>query len=471
MQELKTTSNHLGILLIVLFSIHSVVSNYIFNVYSLDRVLITSSVLVLFLYTLIFKYQLLKTQLWFTNTFVLFSLFAFLQYSFSSHINTYFEVEQQIFISVSYLSFTLLFLIYKNTDLSISSYLETILYLNIIIISAMVITYFIHFYDKEYSLLNAIHTYFENIRIFNHLQTIFISSLFISLSISKTKALKILTIILLSANFNLLLYTGGRGTIYAIVIAIIFLYFTSRKKIDLKNDILLFVGLFAINTVFFYTFNYLSLGSTSSHITNITLSGRALIYSTLIPLIVDPSYFLSAIGFSSQDIGVTHFLHPHNLFLYVFMGTGTIGLIVFFCLTLFYGIKTYKQYAKATDKTDKYLLVILISVLAHSFVSGVYITPLTNILILFYLLLLYTRYFKDKSLKSTNKKSITFSNTILLISVSITLAMSMKNNIYLLQHYDYVYKKTKEQSDDKVYKIYHPGVMLYSDNIFGDAKF
>ncbi|WP_457748566.1 O-antigen ligase family protein [Sulfurimonas sp.] len=299
--------------------------------------------------------------------------------------------------------------------------------------------------------------YFKNIRVLNHLQTIVIPALALYMLIDYDSRKRALITVALVLNFLLLLYTGARGTLYSVEAVFIFVFISNFNNKTSRNTIFITHLLFGTAVITYFLIPSISGGGHSGHISEISSNGRMFIYKTIIPMIFDPSYFIDAVGFSSQDLAVTHFLHPHNIFLYVFLGTGTFGLVSFICFTIYIIYKTLKQYIAKKSIKDRYLYAIFASPLIHSLVSGIYTTPLTSLLYLYFLFIFLKKY----TFTASKGKDNTIIQTINIFAIAIivlTTGISLKENIFQKKKYQY-------GKSEKI-RTYHPGIMLYGDKIY-----
>jgi O-antigen ligase len=382
-----------------------------------------------------------------------------LQSFFSSYINTNFEVVQQQFISITFLIYIIYYQIHKNSTYSLDDFLNLTLIVSYLIFCILALDYIISAKElHDYTITDAILKYFKNIRVLNHLQTITIPSLALLLLTAKNFKQKSIISIAIFLQFLLLLHTGGRGTIYATESLFIFIFLTNIKSSVSKNTIFLvqaiFIAALLVITILPVVFD----NGNSGHVFETSSNGRLDIYKTILPLLLDSKFLFSAIGFSSQDIAVTHFLHPHNILMYIFLGSGTIGMIAFIIFTIYIGLKTLSCYFKKSALEDRYLFAIFGSVFVHSLVSGIYITPLTSLLFIYFLIVFLKRY--DIIKRGANKKGnfIVLANSILVITTVGYALLLMKENLDIQKTYQYTQSKKE--------RLYHPGIMLYSDKIY-----
>jgi hypothetical protein len=268
---------------------------------------------------------------------------------------------------------------------------------------------------------------------------------------------------LLVINFLLLLETGARGSSYAILFAYIFLLFTNIKSKRLQQHIgmMLFIYIFSFC---FYNINSFLLNdninsSRVEHLLSVVSSGRMDIYKVILPYLFDYQQVFSALGFSPVDLNGYQYLHPHNLILYMFLGLGSFGLVIFL------GVSTYllklllQEYFQSKNIIKKYLFIILLAMVVHSMVSGVYLTPLTALLILYLLFILSNYYLKKE------KKSRFISHNLYRIELICIITFIVSINYLSYANYS-LKEKYIFQKEYKGNRLYIPGIMRYSNFIF-----
>lgn len=449
--------NYLSSSVISLLSIHFILSFFIGDSYTYTRI-ISNTIFSITILFLLFKYTDLLINSFLKNKF----LFAFLfipiiQIFTSSFINTKAEIYQHTLISITYFIVFLLTIFFSENlnYISLKKFFNTFLLLNIILFSFLFIYYFI-FLD-HITLKYTIKRFFSNIRYLNHLQTLFIPILLFYFSFIKCLRTKILITLLLVINFNLLFYTGARGSIYAISISSVIILFFSDKK--LKKDLIFFITIFLIS---FIIFQMISISDTNvTHLNSFSSSGRMQIYETLFPYLLKYIHIFDAIGFASQDTAIYNFLHPHNLLLYVFLGGGSFFLILFIIALSIYLKNIYITYSKKRTRVQTYLIFILSSILIHSMVSGLYITPLTLTICIYFFI-----FFNKQLINYSLKRKTYFPKKILKLVIILLISVLISSNlIYLYRTYkissEYIY--TEEELKNKYNNIRKivPGILLF----------
>ncbi|MCK5110287.1 MAG: oligosaccharide repeat unit polymerase [Arcobacteraceae bacterium] len=347
---------------------------------------------------------------------------------------------------------------------SIIKLLYTIALLNIIIFGFLFLYHYFSSITNNFE--DTVDLFFNNIRFLSHLQTIFIPLLLYFFIIIKNKSSKVVILLILVINFYILFYLGSRGSIYTIAISSVIIYFTSTAKIKKQLILLLFIAIFSF--ILYYLANNFFIESAQfkslSHLQTFNSSGRGFIFSTIISLIFDTKHIFSAVGFSSQSIGVTGSLHPHNLFLYIFLGFGTLGFIIVSTIFIRYCILLWNIYRDKQTTKHTYLMFSFLSILTHSMVSGLYIMPLTSILLIYIFIVINRTYFvnipkQNQHISWLGSKII---YTILLL-ISLSNIYYLQQNTKLVKEYFYI----KEQlQNKKLPKSNVSGIMLISRQIY-----
>jgi len=437
---------------VLVFIVSFIFSNFIYDSYSVARVSVT------ILFSLLLTIKVISKPLVFLNMykniFFLLLLYALFESIFSSYISTPFEHLQQEYIAISYILFITTFYALKGDKYTLRSYL---LFISLVSILYFLFILFTFLYDA-FSIKDSVIYYFKNIRFLNHLQTLIIPSLGLALFLSKKESYKAFFTLLLILNFLLLIETGGRGSFYSLLIVYFLFFLTNLQTPRVKNNILLVGSIFVISLFLYISIHFLFIDKDIvNHILDASSSGRINIYKTLTPLVFQGDFFFSAIGFSSQDIATYGYLHPHNLFLYVFLGIGSFGLVLFISGLLYYASLIVSEYLKSQNSIKKYLFIILMALFIHSLVSGVYITPLISVVFLYFMILFRKYYLLDKYVvQSSNLKYFNTFFVILLLFSSLFLGAK---NYMLKKEYDY-------PTTYKEFKLYNTGIMQYSTRIF-----
>ena len=220
----------------------------------------------------------------------------------------------------------------------------------------------------------------------NYLAMYIVPMIFLSVPIFKeikNKALKIILVLLYLLPFSVIYFTTSRGGAVALATSIIafllFLYFKSkifRKIIEKQSNILIF-GLIIVTTIFLiFAARKIAPNQGGDNI-------RLEIYSYSIAMIKENPILgiglgsfeqkidqISADNVGFQQYGISYALHPHNLFLAMWLNLGLAGLIIFFIL-LWQIIHNLFR-----DKTEPFIksciFAALIAVLVHGLFDTTY---------------------------------------------------------------------------------------------------
>lgn len=404
----KIKPNKLNIVFTAIIAILIAGSNFFYDSYSIDRISITIYLIFSIIIAAIFNTSLFKRFNILFSVLFFIGLYAFCQSFFSPYIDTNFEKLQQHFVALSFMLYILYYFVHKETPYSLKNFLDLALTLTYIIFATLLIDYAINSStNSDYSFTTSILKYFKNIRVLNHLQTIIIPTLVLYMHIEKRPLLNKVIAAAIAINTIAVIYTGARGTAYAVETTLLLLLVSNFKNIQVRNNIFKTHLLFITAALFYVAVSSSITNANSLHITDISSNGRMHIYTTTLPYLIDKSYILNAIGFSSQDLAVTHFLHPHNILLYIFLGTGTLGLLVFVVYLAIVAKKMLTYYFKSDEVTDRYLLGVFAAAFIHSLVSGLYVTPLTAMLFIYFLLVFTKRYELSIFHQTENQKTNT----------------------------------------------------------------
>ena len=434
--------------LLSIFSIHFLVAYYIYDIYSLDRVFVTLF-LSLFVLKEVFssKENLYVSWHFYGLLFLLF--YGALQTLTSPYITTEFEVLQQLYIACFYILFIFALLLLQRVNYKLREYLLMVTTLSAMSILFMLIMFLL----KSSNIYDIVIVNFGNIRIFNHLQTIIIPSLGLGLFLARDEKYRTLFTLLLILNFMLLLLTGARGSFYAILLAYTFLFVSSFSSKKIRRHILLMGSIFflSVGLYMFLHYTYAEVGN-FAHITTTVSAERLRIYKFLLHYVIDTDYFWSAIGFSSQDVALYNLLHPHNLFFYIFLGMGGFGLLLFTVLSFLFFKDILLKYLHTKQLYKRYLLIIFLALFIHSLVSGVYITPLTSLLFLFFIVVFLEAYKDEKRVGTLKSWTLRLPLVVLVVATTV------------LTYENYVLKKRYEKREVlKNVRHFSPGIMLYNN--------
>jgi len=435
----------------LVFIFYFIVSSFVYDSYSIGRVMVITLLGSLLVYELFYSKTIIYTTALYKNSFIILFLYAAVQGFISSYINSEFELLQQIFVSNYFLLVVSFFLLYKDKKYTLNSYLLFI----IIIISIVFLFIIFSLILSNTSVLDTLNHYFKNFRLFNHLQTVVIPSLGLALLVVRSEMKKVFILVLLIINFLFLFETGARGSSYAIFISYSLLLVSNLKSKRVIQNIGTMGSVFFISLLLYFTLSWLYSGTSQSiHLYATHSSGRADIYNAILPYLFNIDHLIYALGFSTLSIDSYHFLSPHNIFLYSFLGMGSLGFVFFIVLLIYQIIQLLSSYFRSKSLIKRYLLVILFSILIHACVSGIYLSPLT-ILLLIYFFLILSKYYTKKSF--TEYKS--YVNCFFVIGLVLSIFFLSIKNYNLREQYAY-------SKDDKGIHFFTPGIMYYTTKIF-----
>lgn len=444
-----------------IFAVHILFSINVGSSYTLTRIIVILMLTFLILYYL---EEFNKAQNLLQYQFIyFFFLYLFIQSYFSTYINTKFEYFQHQLIVFYLFLFTHTQLILHNINVrfSIKKFLLITTY------TFLVLLVFILIYSliKEISLTNTIEILFDNRRFFNHIQTLMTPILLYMLFTLKSRFLKTIFAFIFFFNIFLIFNTGARGTLYSLILPSFIIYTTSLKNKKVKHMIIVLNIFFITSFIFQQYIDSLNLleNSHSEHFKSVNSSGRFYIYSTLSNYIFDKNYIFESIGFASQDVALTGFLHPHNLILYIFLGSGTFGLVVFLYIFSSYFIKICKKYNASNSTLYKMFYFSFFAIVTHSMVSGIYITPVVSIFIFYFLIMFHQINFVQKKFISTDiYPKTTLLNLYLNKATKVILFLIVLYSFYLIkQNLDlFIFYNGLEHHTNI------PGIFMFNEKIY-----
>lgn len=188
------------------------------------------------------------------------------------------------------------------------------------------------------------------------------------------------------------------------------------------------------------------------------------IYKNLIPVVFDSDYFFWAIGFLSLDTALYGFASPHNLFLYIFLGFGSLGLL----LAIFFLVKYIKvilrNYLEDRSIVKTYLLISFFALIIHSMVSGIYLAILSMIVVFYFLIFFNQNFFKAVSFDSNFKNTTLYFYKYALISMAM-IQMLLIYYLYIINFHELKIREINNNNIEK--KTLDSGLFLYN-NLFKD---
>ncbi len=223
--------------------------------------------------------------------------------------------------------------------------------------------------------------FYDNIRHFGYTQAI-VTPLIFLLILSKSKLLHCTGILCLSLSWFIILWSGGRGTFFSLMLltVIVLPIFVSKhkKRICISNFIAIAIGSYL---AFLLSANHPSLGierlffladSTNKFDSvNSYSSGRLQLWIDIIknfdPVQLVFGYGSDMFRFSNDLTGVAKSVtHPHNIILQITYSFGITGILA--CIYISLSLKKYFQ-KKLTD-TSKIYLTSLSSLIISSLIDG-----------------------------------------------------------------------------------------------------
>lgn len=266
--------NSLSIFIVGLLFIYLITSMFYGSNYNFQRVVFViciSSVVIY--YSLYHSSQVMHTLNEF-KYFFLVLLIPFIQSIVSPHINQSFEIYSHLTISIMYfLYFFAIVLLSQNMQkISLEKFLLTILIINAILFGFLLFIFvFFHF---SFALNKIIQWFFSNMRFLNHMQTLFIPLLALLLFSAKNDYYKFLAVVFLVINFNFIFYTGARGSLLGIILAIIVVSFLNRTK-QFRQTVIKFTLIFIVSLSVYLLIENLSGSSTHvDHLASTSSSGK-----------------------------------------------------------------------------------------------------------------------------------------------------------------------------------------------------
>ena len=462
--RLHTLEKYIIYSFLFIFAVHILFSINVGSSYTLTRIIVILMLTFLILYYL---EEFNKSQNLLQYQFIyFFFLYLFIQSYFSTYINTKFEYFQHQLIVFYLFLFTHTQLILHNINVrfSIKKFLLITTY------TFLVLLVFILIYSliKRISPTNSIEILFDNRRFFNHIQTIMTPILLYMLFTLKSRFLKTIFAFIFFFNIFLIFNTGARGTLYSLILASFIIYVTSIQNKKVKHMIIVLHILFIASFIFQQYIDSLNLfeNSHSEHFKSVNSSGRFYIYSTLSNYIFDKNYIFTSIGFASQDVAQTGFLHPHNLILYIFLGSGTFGLVVFLYIFINYLYLCSKKNLSLRHNQNSLYKIFYFTFLAvffHSLLSGIYITPLVSIFIFYFLIMYHQINFVQKKFISTDiYPKTTLLNLYLNKATKVILFLIVLYSFYLIkQNLDlFIFYNGLEHHTNI------PGIFMFNERIY-----
>lgn len=293
----------------------------------------------------------------------------------------YKHISNHLFIFF-YLNLYILFINLSHVTLDIEKLAKILCYTNILICLLCLPNIFIQIYSN--AKLTAFDTYygFYNIRHFNQFQIATIPFLIYLSFTAKNKAFFTSFVI-----FNLfLMYLGtARGALVCYFLILLFMFFNHKKN----TTLLFFISIITL-IISDMSYNYQDeIIKKTLDLTEVT-QGRNDTWRDAFHAITSSwNSFTFGFGPGSYLEYDYHIGHPHNIFIYIFYDFGIVGLtaIIYWAAT---GLKN-KELLKDISNSNL-LLIFLIVNFTLSLVSGTYIMPIPQTV----LIIILSQYFSRK---------------------------------------------------------------------------
>jgi len=238
---------------------------------------------------------------------------------------------------------------------------------------------------------------FSNFRFLNHLHTWSIPIMiggYLKYNKNLILGFKILSIITLSAWWSLIFASDARGTTLGLLVSLLVIVYSYRRE---AKDYILYFVLTACAGLIIYFVGFQLFHETGGRtiLTRSGDSGRIEVWGTTIQYIIqNPMFGLSPMHFSDIQNSIK-FSSPHNMYLLWAAEWGIPALIILLAgaATLFR--KWIKYSRENVTNFNISLTASLTAVLVHSNVSGIFISPLSQLLGCFVVAIMLGIYIKD----------------------------------------------------------------------------
>ena len=414
--------------------------------------------------TWVFYYEVTKNFIYRVNTTPIYILLIIITLGTLSLIhnepNVYSILELSLLTLLSLTTISMASVISKNTY-RCEIIIIAIIFLIVSIQTITVLSSYIATIANEIPLKNHdLFVNFANIRFFNQLQswTFPIIILPIVLGVYFLKKYRYVFFAIASLWWTLLFVSGSRGTLFAIIVAIItsFIIFRKDAVLLIKHQaITAAIGLVTYIILFTTIPSYIYGTSSSMGLLRGTTYNRTYLWELSWKLSKEnPLLGIGPHNFSCYSENAAH-AHPHNapLQFAAEWGIPAACLILFlFLYGTFHWVKQYKVNIKHYTKNQSLIRISLFASLIagsiHSLFSGIVVMPISQLCMLLVIAWMLALYYKD-ILPAKPKKGIV---NILLFASALSVATLSYN----------VYKSINFQIDTS-----NPGVIvLSSDNTF-----
>lgn len=231
--------------------------------------------------------------------------------------------------------------------------------------------------------------FFDNVRFFNQIQTwtlpIIVGFIAYFKTLKKNITFEFLLVLLASFWWMLLFATGGRGTILGTLLSLIILLFIFKREAYqlLKNGVVTFFvgGLFY--TIFFKVIA--SDVKTTSLARNFSSGSKRLeLWGNALKTWLDTPFFgVGPMHNAKMSSAGPDYAHVHNFYLQILSEWGSIAFFALVVLIVMFLYSIFKNYSKANRSASNKIIFItftwaLTAGLIHAFVSGVMMTPMSQ---------------------------------------------------------------------------------------------
>lgn len=288
---------------------------------------------------------------------------------------------------------------------------------NLFLVCCSLLNYNFFLLDGELPNADGILYGFNNIRFFNQFQIVCIPIVIYFLN---NKNLSRVAAILLTLNILLFFISGARGATLALFIGLIisFYYQLLSKQILFK----IFGCSIAAALLFYMYISYHSDIITLAYTFRTSSSGRVAIWSDLISKLTFVNIFIGH-GPGAYVSNEFRLSHPHNSVLQIVYNWGLIITLLVFSALLLLIKRSILQYIINKNQHNNTCVLVVISLLTYSLVSGIIVMPMPQTFIFIFIGLLISFSDLKVSFQKRTKKHLV-SVTVLAIIYVCTVALS-----------------------------------------------
>lgn len=366
--------------------------------YDAKRTLQISILILLYAYFLLYRNDFRELYKLFSNldTRFKFSIIAFIlcgiiSASFAKY-SLYAFTEIWLFVSLIILTFTTAYLHLQLKNRFLTSILLAITLLAGLYSINFIISYlstlilgFGEFWPSQNKISGREFLGFSYVRFFNQVQTLTIFILLLPyfyLSDEKWVWRKI-SLVLGSLWFMFIFTSGARGTLIAIIFAITFVSILFPKKAMKWVKVCIYVSLvgFILNFILFE----FGTGETLQKLSRTNTSGRLIMWSMAYEWFLhNPVFGIGPMQLADYELGISH-AHPHNGYLQILAEWGLPAFLLAAYVAI-NGFLKFKNLGSELDTSKKEfhvyiaLLLTITAAAVHTFVSGVIVMPLSQMI-------------------------------------------------------------------------------------------